>query len=230
MINRLIALPLAILGAMVFASSADAQGHATFAGHQVRTNSVRPRHSHRFFDGSGYAPYFYSDYDSEPGSSEGPSPQNFEPAVQPVPPSPASSPGLVLEFQGDNWVRLTNYGESQTGNQSVQPTAEPASNPVPSTPAGSPRRTQATTQATQPPASVLPSAVLVFRDRHKEEIEKYLIVGATLYASSDYWTSGSWTRKVPIAALDVPATLKLNQDRGANFTLPSRPNEVMMRP
>jgi hypothetical protein len=230
MINRLIALPLAMLGAMVLASSADAQGHAAFAGRQVRTNFVRSRHSHRFFDGSSYLPYFYSDYDSEPGSNEGPSPQNIEPAVQPVPPAPAASPGLVLEFQGDHWVRLTNYGESQTGDQSVQPTTEPASNPPSSIPAGYPRRTQATTQLPQPPTSVLPPAVLVFRDGHKEEIEKYLIVGATLYARSDYWSSGSWTRKVPIADLDVQATLRLNQERGANFTLPSRPNEVMMRP
>jgi len=30
--------------------------------------------------------------------------------------------------------------------------------------------------------------------------------------------------------LDVPATLKLNEDRGAKFSLPSGPNEVMFRP
>jgi hypothetical protein len=30
--------------------------------------------------------------------------------------------------------------------------------------------------------------------------------------------------------LDVPATLKLNQERGAKFSLPSGPNEVMIRP
>jgi hypothetical protein len=77
---------------------------------------------------------------------------------------------------------------------------------------------------------VLPSAVLVFRDGHKEEIGKYVIVSGTIYTSSDYWNSGSWTRKVQIADLDVPATLKLNQERGAKFALPSGPNEVMMRP
>ena len=72
--------------------------------------------------------------------------------------------------------------------------------------------------------------MLVFRDGHQEEIRKYVINGATIYTSADYWSTGSWTRRVQIAALDIPATLKLNHDRGANFTLPSGPHEVMIRP
>jgi hypothetical protein len=72
--------------------------------------------------------------------------------------------------------------------------------------------------------------VLVFRDGHKEEIGKYTIMGATIYANADYWSSGSWTRQVQIIELDVPATLKLNRERGAKFSLPSGPNEVMIRP
>ena len=72
--------------------------------------------------------------------------------------------------------------------------------------------------------------MLVFRDGHQEEIGKYLIEGTTIYTGSDYWTTGSWTRKVPIADLNVAETLKLNQQRGANFRLPSNPNEVMLRP
>ena len=42
--------------------------------------------------------------------------------------------------------------------------------------------------------------------------------------------SGSWTRKIQIADSDVPATLKLNQERGLKFVLPASPNEVVMRP
>jgi hypothetical protein len=72
--------------------------------------------------------------------------------------------------------------------------------------------------------------VLVFRDGHQEEVGKYTIMGSTIYISTDYWTSGSWTRKVQIAELDVPTTLKLNQERRTNFKLPSGPNEVMVRP
>ena len=70
----------------------------------------------------------------------------------------------------------------------------------------------------------------MFRNGHQEEIGKYLISGTTIYAGADYWSGGSWTRKVQLAELNVPATLKLNQDRGARFTLPSSPEEVMIRP
>jgi hypothetical protein len=80
------------------------------------------------------------------------------------------------------------------------------------------------------PAVRLPPAVLVFRDGHQEEIAKYTIVGSTLVANADYWTTGAWTRKIQIADLDVPETLRLNQKRGAQFKLPSGPNEVIVRP
>jgi len=134
-------------------------------------------------------------------------------------PNPVES--LVLELQGDHWVRITNYGQSETGGQSSEPGPERAANLPPATP----RRIPAAV-----PPSKLPPAVLVFRDGHKEEIGKYVIQGATIYTSADYWSSGSWTRKVQIVELDVPATLKLNQERSAKFSLPSGPNEVMFRP
>jgi hypothetical protein len=230
-----------MVGAMFFVPSAHAQGRGAFASapagrtattrsgrRGVGTSFVRMHRSRQFFaDYSGFAPY-YSDYDSAPEIGQALPPQPVGPTVQPLPPAPpVSSAGLVLELQGDHWVRLTNYGELQTGEQSSQSEPERASNAPPPTPAGNPRRTQA---ATQSPPGALPPAVLVFRDGHQEEIGKYLIVGASIYANSDYWSSGSWTRKVQIADLDVPATLKLNQERGAKFALPSGPNEVMMRP
>jgi hypothetical protein len=69
----------------------------------------------------------------------------------------------------------------------------------------------------------IPAAVLVFRDGHTEQIRKYVITATTLSTSADYWSSGSWTRKIPIADLNVAETLKLNQQRGTGFSLPSRP-------
>jgi len=175
------------------------------------------RRAGRFFVGSAFAPYFYSDYDSEPGIIEVPPPEIVQ-TVQPASPARVRNPpeSLVLELQGDHWVRITNYGQSQMDGQ---PESERASN-LPSA-----RRIQ----AAEPP-SELPPAVLVFRDGHTEEIRKYMIVGTTIYTGADYWSSGSWTQKVQIAELDVPATLKLNQERGAKFSLPSGPNEVMIRP
>jgi hypothetical protein len=236
MINRLVGLPLAILGALVFVSSAHAQARGAFSsasggrtgmlgsGRRGGIPIARLRRSHHSSTGSGYVPYFYDDYDSEPEMSE-PSPQTVEAAAQPAPAAAVSKPGLVLELQGDHWVRLTNYGELQSGEQSSPPALEPGSKSPSPVPTANPHRTQAAE-----PSSELPPAVLVFRDGHEEEVRKYTIVGTIIYTSSDYWNSGSWTRKIQIADLDVPETLKLNQKRGAKFTLPSGPNEVMMRP
>lgn len=237
--NRLVALFLSILGAAVFVPLAKAQGHAAFApapgirtsmaaspNAGVRTGFVHRRRAHRFFAGSGFAPYFYSDYDSESG--EAPPPEIFiSQTAQPASPAPVRKPpeSLMLELRGDHWVRITNYGQSETDGQSSQQDSERASNLTSPMPGAAPRRIQ-----TAEPASQLPPVVLVFRDGHKEEVGKYMIKGATIYTSADYWTSGSWTRKVQIAELDVPQTLKLNQDRGARFSLPSGPNEVMIRP
>jgi hypothetical protein len=57
--------------------------------------------------------------------------------------------------------------------------------------------------------------VLVFRDRHSEEIQNYAIAGNTLWVFTQ-----ERGRKIPIAELDVPATAKANADRGIDFRLP----------
>jgi len=69
----------------------------------------------------------------------------------------------------------------------------------------------------------------VFRDGRKEEASSYTIVGRTMYTKANYWTSGSWTKKIRIADLDLPATVRLNQERGVKFVLPAAPYEVVMR-
>jgi hypothetical protein len=48
------------------------------------------------------------------------------------------------------------------------------------------------------------------------EIQNYAVVGQTLYDL----TSGR-PRKISLADLDLPATEKLNDDRGVSFDLPS---------
>ncbi len=237
--SRAVALSLGVLAATVLVPRAQAQRQFAFAptassrigpassqhGHTGR-GLVRQHGSRRYFPGSFYAPYFYSDYDygydSESQIAETPPPQIVEQVAQPAPAPVAPAPdSVVIELQGDHWVRVTNYGQSQTDGPSGQP--EPGRAPSPQT--AVPRRTQ----VPEPPAEV-PAAVLVFRDGRREEIGKYVVVGSTLYASADYWSSGSWTRKVQLRELDVPATLKLNQERNAKFSLPSGPNEVMVRP
>ncbi len=64
-------------------------------------------------------------------------------------------------------------------------------------------------------AQVHAETLLVFRDRHTEEIENYAIVGKTLWVFTE-----QRSRKIPIAELDVPATTKANDDRGIDFRLP----------
>jgi len=236
--NCLFMLDLALLAATIFASSAQAQRHVASAQSGrprmnlarragVRSAVVPSRRSRRFSSGSGFAPYFYSDYDSDSGINQVPPNQNVERTARPAPLAPVPTPpqSLLLELHGDHWVRITNYGQSQADGQSREPEPQQASDLPSATPANAPRRIP-----TAEPPSELPPAVLVFRDGHKEEIGKYVIVASTIYTSADHWSSGSWTRKVQIVQLDVPATLKLNHERGTKFSLPSGPNEVMIRP
>ena len=236
--NCLFMLDLALLAATIFASSAQAQRHVASAQSGrprmnlarragVRSAVVPSRRSRRFSSGSGFAPYFYSDYDSDSGINQVPPNQNVERTAQPAPLAPVPTPpqSLLLELHGDHWVRITNYGQSQADGQSREPEPQQASDLPSATPANAPRRIP-----TAESPSELPPAVLVFRDGHKEEIGKYVIVASTIYTSADHWSSGSWTRKVQIVQLDVPATLKLNHERGTKFSLPSGPNEVMIRP
>lgn len=61
-----------------------------------------------------------------------------------------------------------------------------------------------------------PRTVLVFKDGRRLEISNYAIVGSTLYDLSD-----GRARKVALAELDLPATLKQNDDRGVDFQLPA---------
>jgi hypothetical protein len=67
-----------------------------------------------------------------------------------------------------------------------------------------------------PKAEIRATTVLVFRDRHSEEIENYAIVGKTLWVFTE-----QRARKIPIAELNVPATTKANEDRGIEFRLPA---------
>jgi len=59
------------------------------------------------------------------------------------------------------------------------------------------------------------ASILVFRDGHKQEISNYAIINDTLYDLS----SGR-AHKIPLTELDLAATVKANDDRGVDFTLP----------
>ena len=192
------------------------------AGHRGLAPGVH-RSSTRVFVSSGFGnrsfrrnrgyygwPYFAdygygSGYDSEPYEYPPPEPQAAPPAAPAVEESkePLPSP-LLLELHGEQWVQVNSFAPPAAETQQLS-----TGNPKP---------------------SALPPAVLVFRDGHTEEVSSYSIIGPVIYTKSDYWASGTWTRKIQIADLDLPATLKQNQDRGVKFELPSGPDEVMIRP
>ena len=182
-----------------------------------------------FYPGWAYWPLPYPDYGYDYGYDNGYGPQAAEapPAwLMPAPPASLAAPArtvepLVVERQGDQWVRIGGYSQ-----------APPSAQPTASSPAQAPTPTSETAERSSAaqPAPKLPPAVLVFRDGHQEEIRKYTIIGPTIYAQADYWRTGAWRRKVAIADLDIPATLKLNQERGGKFSLPSGPDEIVFRP
>jgi hypothetical protein len=250
------ALILALLLAMLYQSPAAAQtrgGH--FAGAPAPRTSAPYRGGGRtgfggrggrgfyrrgglffpgYFPGYGYYPLwdyyslpFYADYDYgydpgyEPMAAQAPLPwlaathsDTFSAPARPVEP-------VILERHGDQWVRIGEYGQQPGSAGSTVAGAAQAPNPTPES---------AGWNVSAQLAPKLPPAVLVFRDGHQEEIEKYTIIGRVIYAQADYWSTGSWRRKVAIADLDISATLKLNQERGGKFSLPSGPNEVIFRP
>ncbi len=231
-----IALPVVVLGATVFVSSTAAQMRRMSASAPAARTRISSRlgtrigfarmHHRRFFPSSVFlTPYFYPDYDDdeyEPMATQAPPPQVIVVQAAPAPaPVARSIEPLVLENQGGQWVRISNYGQSPARAQSTQPDSAPASS-LRSAPAGP--------KEAAPPPAKLPPAVLVFRDGHKEEVKRYMIKGDVIFTGANYWSTGSWTRKVPVAELDVPATLQLNEDRGGKFSLPSGPNEVIIRP
>ena len=242
--NQLIALLVGLIGTALLASPARGQGHggrgfaparragATISrGRAVGHHFVRMHHGRRAFAGSrfgpNYYPYYDSDYypfyDSEDEVGEAPPPPFRARAAAPA--SPANPPkppeSLVMELRGDHWVRLTSYGPMAIAGEFGEPQSGAASGPAQA------KGSVASIRAQAP--SELPPAVLVFRDGHQEEVAKYTIVGTTLSIKTDYWSTGSWTRKIPIAELNLAATLQANQERGAKFSLPSWPSEVIVR-
>jgi hypothetical protein len=181
----------------------------------------------------GY-PGYYSDFAYD--GPEAGNPQTIVvPAPAPVqPPAVAAAPlqSLLIEWQGDHFERMTlspkAAGKAQTGPDFSPDYSERSNSkilgPVAQGSALPSRKVVAQ------PVRDLPPAVLIFRDGRKEEVSNYTIMSGTIYSNSDYWTSGSWTKAIQIADLDVPATLKLNHEHGLNFVLPSSPNEVVIRP
>ena len=236
-------LTIALLAATLAASLASAQmrggvGRAFSGGHAGLANGVgrgvgrhgRTDHSRTdpFARGiNGGFPFFYTDDfgDQYPvdNSVESAPPQVV--LVRSAPDdSPQIKPGpLVIEWQGNRYVRYGGIKEMKDG-KSVHPDyAEPIIATVPA----KPPIFSAKKERDESAAGALPPALLVYRDGHREEISDYAIADGVIYVCGNYWQNGYWTKHIPLSALDAVATLEANQQRGVKFTLPSASNVVI---
>jgi hypothetical protein len=235
--QRLIAIPTAIFGMLLFTPLMHAQGR----GMRGSSSGIRSRSSfrvsrggdfdrqsgRRFENGFGFpfAPFFYPDYYSG-GDADyrdaAPEAQPTQTHVVQQPPAPPPPPGdtLILENHDGQWVRIPIGAEMVKASASAK---------VENSAGTGLQAANAEVAVSEISRAPLPPAVLVFRDGHSEEVQKYVIQGANLYATAGYSTTGSWTKKIPLADLDIPASLKVNNDRGTKFNLPSGPNEVVIR-
>ena len=58
--------------------------------------------------------------------------------------------------------------------------------------------------------------LLVFRDKHTQEVQNYAVVGGTLWIFSEKRAT-----KLPLSWLDIEATTKANDERGIDFRVPN---------
>lgn len=162
-----------------------------------------------------YSDYLYST--GYPVASQPPVIVMQSPPAASTAPERASAPAqpLLIELQGDRYVRVS--GENESGTQMLDARTASATLAKPLDPSrSSPRETV--------------TAILVFRDGSREEVSNFTISNGLLYASADYYTAGSWNRRIELSSLNLPETVKANRDRGVAFQLPSAPNEVIVGP
>jgi hypothetical protein len=189
-------------------------------------------HPQRFFYPLGFSDPFYSDNLSNTRFSVASQPQvimlQAPPAATPLPSSfPSPAEPLMIEQQGDRYVRVS--GPETPGAVMLKPERLGQSQ-VQGAPAVERRPLGAAVPLPPADAKELARAVLVFRDGHREEVSEYVIADGILYARADYYTDGSWNRKIALAALNLPETVEINRSRGDRFQLPTAPNEVIVRP
>ncbi len=249
-------LSIVLLAVTVFVPLSSAQirgamGRPVFVGHAGFARGVRGgvglHHERRPFTRGMFlgSPFFYSNYDgSAPYIVEGDVGSDVESGMGSAPPrvllvqpvSADDSPRktrltpLLIEWQGDRYVRFGGTEETAERGTSTHPDyAEPTITKPPPKPPANPAMsaTQTQKERSESQAGELPPAVLVYRDGHREEIPDYAIADGVIYVYGNNWQNGYWTRRIPLSALDPPATMQANQQRGVKFMLPSAPYVVI---
>jgi len=203
----------------------------------------------------GDNPYLYDDYPyDQPAPESAPQFIVMQPPVAADTPPQAKAMPLLIELEGDRYVR---YGGA-AGPSETDATERRDSRPRPGSPVGagfadwgSQLSSRANLRSSQPPSgghaqsphtgaggklAALPTAplaptVLIYRDGRREQIPDYAIVGLILYAHNGNNAEPAYgMRSIEVSALDIPATVAANRENGVNFVLPTSPNEVVTRP
>jgi len=167
-------------------------GNSPFRNHQGQFFSQR-RHRNRGFD-SGFASPFYGDVVAVPYAY--PVYVNDTEVDDSMEEEDYRGGPTIFDRRGlgpSQYSRLERRGQDEEDFRAAAP-SQPASHAE---------------EANQP------RTVLVFKDGRQLEVLNYAIVGSTLYDLSN-----GLTRKVALAELDLPATVKQNDDRGVDFQLP----------
>jgi hypothetical protein len=218
-------LAIALFGAVVGLplSQAQLRGPAIPLPTGVRFGRAGVGH----FPGPGLvlgSPYGYADYSTAPASAPQVIVVQMPSPVEAAPVEPRPEP-LLIEWRGDRYVRLSGSGANGTMGPG---TAVPLDYREPE---GAKSTASAGRAAPAEPARPeLTPVVLVYRDGHREQIREYSIANGMIYARGDYWNDGYWTKKIQLAALDLPATEKASQELGSKFVLPTSPNEIILQP
>jgi hypothetical protein len=180
-------------------------------------------HGTRRFNGGGFlGSPFFSDYDAaESGAVENAPPLVLiqRAAAAESETKPRLAP-LLIEWQGNRYVRFGGAQGTEERGTSQHPDYAESNPPMPAR-----QKVPQNEDAASP--RELPSAVLVYRDGHREEVSDYAIANGMIYIQGDYWQSGHSTKPVALSALDTLATIQANQERGVKFMLPSASNVVI---
>jgi hypothetical protein len=210
-LHLVLLVAIALLAAIPQSSYAQMRGlgmHTGFApGGEMHGSPWRGHTRHGIYLGD---PFWYSDYVPDQAYYNAVPPQVIvlRPPAEPEPPQPRIQP-LMIELQGDHYVRTGGFETANSGVPQVSRSLREVS--ANSTPVHLP-------------------TVLVYRDGHREDVSGYAIIHNVIYARGNYYQDGYWTKNIELSSLNIPATLKANQDNGVKFILPASPNEVVTRP
>jgi hypothetical protein len=154
---------------------------------------------------------------------------------------PKSSAPLMIEWQGDRYVRRSSTSENSRAHPpdyiaeetpSAAKVAKAANSPVDAKhpPRFSATRADQGGQTFDQAKNAQTPTRFIFRDGHHEQSNDYSIISGVIYARGDYWTTGQWSKQIRVSDLDLPATIQANESVGVHFRLPTSPNEILTRP